>query len=491
MITLHDIARTPALLVLKLRKLERQGRYNEALQQCLEVVDGKAGLPSLDSATDIERAELLLRYGALIGFLGHNSQVANSQEQSKDVLTQALAEFSGLADELKIAECENYIALSYWRLGELNEAEVWLESSFDRNCPLRSYPRLHWYVVRSLVNIEARRFAENIDLLNSVKEDLLAFDDAHLSGMFYANLGVSLKDLGCHDDALSCFQLARYFHKRCGHRIYSGTIENNIALLYCDLGRYANAHAAIDDAVKTFKSAKDKTRTGFALDTKANIFLTEGDHANALSTADVSIDILKRGENSGYRVESLLTRSRILLHLNRFADAVLTLFEAVEIQRVKRGETAARELVSAFESEVLGIHSSGAKAQPVGATELSGVELMLPRSLGSYSSYSAVRINNSYLETFGLARGDLAIVVDQKVERGDLVAIEQLNDGSVRCGVFDSDFGLICLDRGDQDPQLFDEADVRVLGKIVGVAQQKDTPGQVVVQPLTGRSSKG
>jgi tetratricopeptide (TPR) repeat protein len=155
MITLHDIARTPTLLAAKLRKLERQGRYNEALKDCLKVVGGKARIPSLDGADQCEQAELMLRYGALIGYLGHNSQIANSQEQSKDLLTKALAEFIALGDEEKITECENYIALAYWRLGELNEANVWLESSFARAIPRLSEPRIAWYAIVSLIQNEA------------------------------------------------------------------------------------------------------------------------------------------------------------------------------------------------------------------------------------------------------------------------------------------------------------------------------------------------
>ena len=81
MITLKEIARTPALLAAKLRKLERQGRFAEALKDCLVIVDRQALIPALDEADSQERAELLLRYGALIGFLGRNSQIANSHEQ--------------------------------------------------------------------------------------------------------------------------------------------------------------------------------------------------------------------------------------------------------------------------------------------------------------------------------------------------------------------------------------------------------------------------
>src|SRR4051812_13850948 len=128
MTTLHKIARQPAVLAARLHELEWQGRYDEALQDCLEVVDGKACVPALNGASQEETAELFLRYGALIGFLGHISQIANSQDQSKDLLTKALAEFIDLKNEDKVAECENYIALAYWRTGELNEALVWLES---------------------------------------------------------------------------------------------------------------------------------------------------------------------------------------------------------------------------------------------------------------------------------------------------------------------------------------------------------------------------
>jgi tetratricopeptide (TPR) repeat protein len=490
MITLHDIARTPTLLARKLQKFERQGRYDEALQDCLEIIDGEARLPALEAALPNERAELLLRYGALIGFAGQKSQIANAQEQSKDVLTKALGEFIVLADKEKSAECENYIALSYWRLGELNEGFVWLESSFARQCPKRSYPRLHAFVVASLINIERKRFKENVKELRSVEDDFLAFGDDYLTGMLYSNLAVSLKDLGLTADALTCFELSRYYHSRSKHRVYEGIVENNISLLYRDLGQFGKAHSSIDRAIKIFKGVRDKTRVGYALDTKAVIFLSQGEYERAREVADLSIDILQRGENSAYAVESLLTRSKILVHLDKFADAVLSLMQAVDLQKVKVGENAARELIDEFESEIEKLYSTGAKAKTVGFEELSGVGLLLPPSLGLYNSFSAVRINNSHLEQFGLSKGALAVIVDETVRRGDLVALEEIKDGSVRCGIYDSDFGLVCLERVDGDPELFNADDVRLLGKIVGVGTETSTSkGQVVVQTLKTASS--
>ena len=486
MITLKEIARTPALLAAKLRKLERQGRFDEALRDCLKVVDGQARIPALDAADPCERGELMLRYGALIGLLGHNSQIANSQEQSKDLLTKALAEFIALNDQEKIAECENYIALAYWRLGELNEAWIWLDSSFARPISRLSEPRLAWYGIVSLIKIERRQFQEIVELLSPVEDEFIEFGDSYHLGVYYANFGVALKDLKQLGEARSCFERSRFYLQQTKHKIYFGTVENNLALLYRDLGDFAKAHSAIDGAIKTFRKAGDKTRTGYALDTKANIFLSQRDLASALTTIDKSIDILKRGENASYRVESLLTRAKILLHLDRFADATMSLLEAVDIQRVKVDEDAARQLIDEFEVEWKRLRDRGFVSNSVVDVESEGLQLLLPKSLSSHRSYSAVRINNSYLERFGLRRGMLAVIVDDEIARGDLVAIEDLTDGSVKCGVFDRDFGLVCLERGNAEPELFDENTVRILGKIVGVADNErlTSRGEMIVEPI-------
>lgn len=485
MTTLHEIARTPTLLAAKLRKLERQGRCDEALKDCLRVIDGEARIPALDEADSAERAELLLRYGALVGFLGRSSQIANSQEQSKDLITKAMAEFTALGDEEKVAECENYLALAYSRLGEMNEARIWLESSFRRPIPKFSESRIAWYGIAGLINNARRQFHETIALLTRVENDVLVFGDSYLLGVFNANLGIALKDTGQAITALPRFERALFYYKQAKHKNYVGTIENNLALLYRDLRDFQKAHAAIDRAIAAFKKLKDKNREGFALDTKSNIYLSERDLSNALATIDRSIDILKRGEDAGFRVESLLTRAKILLHLDRFADATMTLLEAVDIQRVKIDEDAARQLIDEFEAEWKKLRSGGQQSR-VASIDVDGVQLLLPRSLSGHDSYSAVRINNSYLERFGLRPGALAVIVNEEVTRGDLVAIEDLNDGSVKCGLYDKDFGLVCLERCDAEPELFDENTVRILGKIVGVADDTNltTRGEVIVQPI-------
>jgi hypothetical protein len=75
--------------------------------------------------------------------------------------------------------------------------------------------------------------------------------------------------------------------------------------------------------------------------------------------------------------------------------------------------------------------------------------------------------------------------VSEKIRRGDLVALVELKTDLVSCGFYDSDFGIVCLEAGGSEPQLFDKADVKILGKIVGVSNaEKNADGSMEVLPL-------
>jgi hypothetical protein len=55
----------------------------------------------------------------------------------------------------------------------------------------------------------------------------------------------------------------------------------------------------------------------------------------------------------------------------------------------------------------------------------------------------------------------------------------------VSCGFFDSDFGIVCLEAGGSEPQLFDKSDIKILGKIVGVCNSgKNADGAMEVHSL-------
>ena len=113
------------------------------------------------------------------------------------------------------------------------------------------------------------------------------------------------------------------------------------------------------------------------------------------------------------------------------------------------------------------------------------LELILHASISHYQEFQGIWIKNSHLEKFGLQKGSLAVVTKNNIKRGDLVAIQEIATDSVMCGFYDSDFGVVCLEIVDGEPKLFDENEIEILGKIIGVGNShKDSKGKIIVEPI-------
>jgi hypothetical protein len=104
----------------------------------------------------------------LIGFLGHSRQLPLAQERSRNLLTRARSAFLESYQPEKIAECENYLALAYWRTGETNEAESWIEESRSHDIPDNCDARLYSHVIRQLI------LFPKSDLLRSMRSSAIS-----------------------------------------------------------------------------------------------------------------------------------------------------------------------------------------------------------------------------------------------------------------------------------------------------------------------------
>jgi len=470
-------------LASRLLKLERTGRYKEALDELSAMWPNLDDEPLLGDLSEREAAEILLRCGSLIGFHGHITQ-EKSQERSRDILTAVHLKFLNWNDLAKAAECENYLALSYWRTGEYNEARIWLDESLSRDLHLSNEIRLFSYIIQCLLNIPLKKDRQNLSALKGLETVFLESGDDCLKGDYYNHCGLALDNLGRKSEAVEHFELARYFFERSRHKIYLGTVENNLAFLYKDAGNFANAHKAIDSATRLFRQLKDKTREGFSLDTKALIFVAEGRYSEALNSIDGALKSLRKSENSGYLIDTLMTRTKVLLRMDNFPDAVESLIEAVNLARLQTGESTAKSLIKQFEFE---LNSKTTRPTVQRSQELDGnqFELIIPKSIGQYKDYKGVWINNTLLEVIGLPQGSLAIVAKTKVKLGELIAVTEIETGEVSCGFYDKDFGIVCLEGADGEPQIFDEKEVRILGRIVGVCNEgRREDGKMVVTAL-------
>ncbi|MBC7900124.1 MAG: hypothetical protein H7070_08735 [Saprospiraceae bacterium] len=477
----------PAIISQKLFELERCGKYEDALSEISDIWTDTTQPPDVSGFEPQDAAEILLRCGSLIGFYGHTKQILEAQQLSKDLLTDSKYRFIELRMPEKAAECDTSLALACWRSGELADADIWIEEALSYDLPVSNPTRLFTHVTRSLINLANQRYQENIEIAAILEADFRRYADPLLNGNFCTNIGLSMKNAGRIPEALDQFELARFYHERSRHKAYLGNVENSLAQLYKTERRFDRAHECIDRATKIYAGIDDKTREGFSLDTKALIYFEEGRHQEAFETIETSISILERTENAAYRMEAFLTRSKILLYLDNFASATLSLIDAVEIARVQIGEERVRSLIEEFE-KTLNERNSPKPQAAINEKDMvaeEDFELVLPPSLAHYNDYQGVWINNRYLETVGLTKGSLAIIVNEKIGRGDLIALSEIENDAVSCGFYDADFGIVCLEGVDSEPQLFEENQVRILGKIVGVCRsEENADGKYIVKPL-------
>jgi tetratricopeptide (TPR) repeat protein len=467
----HTSRRASVALLREVYSLERSGKFDLALQELRGVWDDTTKEPDVTNLDKRVAAETYLRCGALLGFLGHIRLIPTAQERSKNLLTEARSRFLEIYDTEKIAECDNYIALAYWRTGEANEAISWIEEAQSHPLPVDCDTRLYSYVIRDLILLSQKRFVEVCSNFAAVKHLFTVETHPFLTGSIFNNFGLACKNLGDSAAALVALKRARDLFTSSGHKLQIALAENNLSQLYKIERRFDLAHAAVDRSIELYREINDRTREGFTWDTKALIYFEEHNFAEALNTVEHAISILGKSENYAYLSETILTKARIQLYTADFSTATLTLLEAVDLAKVRISEEAAMNLVREFEA-TLRQRNSGTEATPTEA-ERTGIasgdlKLALPPSLSHFDDYQGVWITNSDLEYQGLKRGSLAVVVPCAVRRGDLVAVVEVENDQVSCGFYDKDFGIVCLEAGNSEPQLFSESDVRIIGKIIG-----------------------
>ena len=329
----------------KVLAAEQKGLYEQAFTFLSPFWNTTSQFPITTNLSAEYSAELFLRCGGIIGFLGNSRQITNAQEISKDLLTEARHQFLSLFDFEKVAECENYLALAYWRTGEFVEADDWLRESFSRNLPENNHVRLYSFVIEGLISLDKRKYEEIIVKSETQEEAFDKYADDFLKGCFNNQIGIAYKNLGMKYSALKHLKLARNFFQQAGHQVYCGVTENNLAQFFHSEGNFAEAHNSANNARKIFELLGDKTREGFSLETKAQIYSAEGKFDKALRYINDAIELLEKGESYMNLVESYRTKVKILIHLNRIAEALTVMTAAHNLASLHIAQDLAREII--------------------------------------------------------------------------------------------------------------------------------------------------
>jgi two-component system, chemotaxis family, chemotaxis protein CheY len=331
------------------KQLEDMGSYDAAREVMGELWPDFNARPVLAGLSDAIAAEVLLRVGALTGWIGSAKQIEDSQETAKNLISESKNVFKSLHNIGKVAEAESDLAVCYWREGAFNEARVWLQDALNvLPANIDNEVRAVALLRLAIVERSAKRFHDALRIHVEAAPLFQQSSNDSLKGKFYNGFGFVLRNLGTAenrgdyiDRALIEYAAASYHFEQAGHTRYQACVENNLGFLFGTIKKFPEAHEHLDRAQALFTSMKDSVHTAQVDDTRARVLLAEGHTNEADKLVRSAIQILEKGGQQSLLAEALTTHGLVLARLGRHKVARLTLQRAVEVaQSAGDSETA-------------------------------------------------------------------------------------------------------------------------------------------------------
>src|SRR5437588_2753180 len=334
-LTAVERARRCSDLAMQLEKAGEYGVACEALSECWPKRDDLLKLNDLDEPT---RGEVLLRVGALAGWLGSTDQTEGSQETAKDLITQSLDLFQHLGLIERVAEARGDLALCYWREGSYDEARATLAEALDCLGEKDSDLRAFLLIRAGIVEERTRQLHEAIRFYNEAAPLLDRSEDHALKGAFHNEYGLVFRQLATPenredylDRALMEYTAAGFHFELAGSTRYLARVENNLGYLFFTIGKYDDAHKHLDRARHLFFAQNDVGAVAQVDDTRARTLLAEGRVAEAERVARNAVRTLEKGDEQAVLAEALTTQGVALARLGDYPAANRLLQGAIEV----------------------------------------------------------------------------------------------------------------------------------------------------------------
>ena len=320
------------------KELEEAGKFEDARVALSDYWQRIGDRPKLDGLDRQSRAEMLLRVGALSGWLGSARQIPGAQEIAKDLISESSGIFDQLGAVEKVAEAHVDLGICYWREGALDEARITFDTALDRLGDLESQQRLRALLNKAIVEEVSSRSKEALRILSDA-EPLFEVSTNHaLRGKFHLEYATELKNLGLSerredyiDRSLMQYTAASVELEQAGHERFLALVENNLGFLFVHLGRFEEAHEHLDRALSMASHLNDKGYRAQFEDTRARAFLGQGHLDQAEKVAASAVKGFREGDEQSNLAAALTTHATVLARKNRQREALTLFNEAVNV----------------------------------------------------------------------------------------------------------------------------------------------------------------
>src|SRR5436190_5294709 len=320
------------------KQLEKLGKYEAAYEVLKDFWPDRTGSPSLEGLDDIQQAELLLRTGAIAGWLGSTHQIADGQEIAKNFITRSIDLFERLQVSGKMSEARGDLALCYYREGSFDEARVHLHAALQV-LPKGSDDLEAILLIRAgIIEERTRRLNSALEFYHEAAPLVERSEDHALKGSYHFEYGLVLKRLSDPenrgdylDRALIEYAASSFHYEQAGNELALARVELNLGCLFFKVGRYPQAHEHLSVARHLFLKLKDAATAAQVDDTRARTLLAEGHFAEAERIARHAVRVLERGDQQALLAEALTTQGVALARSGNRIRARALLERAVEV----------------------------------------------------------------------------------------------------------------------------------------------------------------
>ena len=358
------------------KQLEKIGEYETACEALNEFWPERDGPPKVNDLEEATKAVVLLRVGALSGWLGSTDQGVTSQETAKDLITKSTEIFERLGQTREAAEARGDLALCYWREGSYDEARIHLENALGLLGDDDSDLKAVLLIRAGIVEVWDQRPNEAMHFFNEVAPFLDRSEDHALKGTFHNGYGLVFRRLAAPenredylDRALMEYTAASFHFELAGNIRFLSRVENNLGYLFFTIGKYDEAHKHLDRARHFFFAQNDVGAVAQVDDTRARTLLAEGRVDEGERVARNAVHTLQKGDEQAVLAEALTTHGVAFARLGDYPSARRSLQRAIEVAettgdpegagRAKlsiieelSGQTPAAQLVSIYESAI-------------------------------------------------------------------------------------------------------------------------------------------
>lgn len=321
------------------KSLEAAGDYPAAREALSDVWPLSEERPVLDGLDAKQAAHLLLRAGALTGWLGDTQRIPDAQSQARTLLEESCRLFTLQGDVAHLAEARAEIAWCHWREGAYSEARLILRFGLALVPDVEPEIKAHLLVRLATVERMSGRVRDAYNLLRDAAPLISHLNESYaLKGRFYGERAVVLRNLAVDegredylDMALIDYAASSINLELAGNFRFFAYVENNLGFLYATLKRFEQAHEHLHRARKIFVRLRETGSVAQVDETRARALLAEGRNAEAEAAVQSSIRVHEAAGEQAFLAQALITRGVALARLGRHDEAYWECRRAMDV----------------------------------------------------------------------------------------------------------------------------------------------------------------